>query len=60
VFGCIAYAMVHSQLRCKLDDKSEKCIIVGYTTRSKAYKPHNPVNGKVLVSRDVIFDETVA
>jgi len=60
VFGCIAYAMVHSQLRRKLDDKSEKCVFVGYSTQSKAYKLYNPVNGKVLVSRDVIFHEAAA
>ena len=32
VFGFIAYAMIHSQLRRKLDDKSEKCVFVGYST----------------------------
>ena len=28
VFGCIDYALVNSQARCKLDEKFEKCIFV--------------------------------
>ncbi|KAD7477788.1 hypothetical protein E3N88_00924 [Mikania micrantha] len=42
VFGCIAYAHVPDQRRSKLDDKSEKCIFVGYSEQSKAYKLFNP------------------
>ena len=29
VFGCIAYSMIYSQNRQKLDDKSVKCIFIG-------------------------------
>ncbi|XP_025674246.1 uncharacterized protein [Arachis hypogaea] len=57
VFGCIAYAHVPDQLRKKLDDKGEKCIFIGYSTDSKAYKLYNPVSKKVIISRDVTFDE---
>ena len=41
----------------KLYDKSEKCIFVGYCEASKAYKLYNPIKKKVIVSRDVIFNE---
>lgn len=57
VFGCVAYALVNSQARQKLDEKSEKCIFIGYCTQSKAYRLYNPLNGKISVRRDVIFDE---
>lgn len=57
IFGCIAYALVPSHLRHKLDSKSEKYIFVGYCTESKAYKLYNLVSRKVVVSRDVRFDE---
>lgn len=57
IFGCIAYALVNSENRSKLDDKSIKCIFVGYCTHSKAYRLYNPLNGKVVVSRNVVFDE---
>ena len=60
VFGCIAYALVNSQARCKLDEKCEKCIFVGYSSQSKAYKLYNPVSGKIMVNRNVVFNEDAA
>ena len=55
IFGCAAYALVNS--RSKLDEKSQKCIFVGYSTQSKAYKLYNPVSGKVIIIRNVKFNE---
>ena len=60
IFGCVAYALKHPQVRQKLDEKSEKCIFIGYCTQSKAYKLYNPVSEKILVRRDVIFNENVS
>ncbi|KAF7144486.1 hypothetical protein RHSIM_Rhsim04G0171900 [Rhododendron simsii] len=57
VFGSIAYAQVPEQKRSKLDDRSEKYVFIGYDSRSKGYKLYNPSNGKVISSRDVVFDE---
>lgn len=57
VFGCIAYAHVPDQKRTKLEDKGEKCIFIGYDNRTKAYKLYNPESHKVIISRDVEFDE---
>jgi len=57
VFGCIAYSLVNSQARYKLDEKSKKCIFVGYSTQSKAYKLYNPLSGKIVISRNVMFNE---
>ncbi|KAL4021013.1 hypothetical protein IC575_019802 [Cucumis melo] len=57
VFGSIAYSHIPNQLRGKLDDKSEKCIMVGYSENSKAYRLYNPVSRKIIISRDVIFSE---
>ena len=59
VFGCVAYALKHPQTRQKLDEKSEKCIFICYCTQSKAYKLYNLVSEKILVRRDVIFNENV-
>lgn len=55
IFGCIAYALVNSHH--KLDEKSKKCIFVGYCTQSKAYRLYNPLSGKIIVSRNVVFNE---
>ncbi|KAL4575763.1 hypothetical protein LXL04_011848 [Taraxacum kok-saghyz] len=57
VFGCIAYSHIPEQRMSKLDDKSEKCIFLGYSEKSKVYKLYNPVTKKTIVSRDVIFEE---
>ena len=56
-FGCIAYAYVPETKRKKLDDCGEKCIFIRSNEESKAYKLYNPLTDKVVVSRDVIFNE---
>ena len=55
IFGCTTYALV--DLRTKLDDKSVKCVFIGYATQSKAYRLYNPLTGKIIVNRNVVFDE---
>lgn len=55
VFGCIVYAHAPDEKRKKLDDKSEKCVFLGVSESSKAYKLYNPVTKKIVASRDVIF-----
>nr|XP_009762152.1 PREDICTED: uncharacterized protein LOC104214207 [Nicotiana sylvestris] len=55
-----AYAHVPHQGRAKIDDPSVKHVFVGYDTSSKGYKLYNPSSGKVVVSRDVEFDEELA
>ncbi|CAL0313812.1 unnamed protein product [Lupinus luteus] len=57
IFGCIAYAHVPDQKRKKLDDKGEKCVFLGVSEASKAYKLYNPLTKMIVTSRDVIFDE---
>jgi hypothetical protein len=56
-FGCIAYAHMPSELRKKLDDISDKCIFIGYSETSKAYRIYNPITKKLILSRDVQFLE---
>lgn len=57
VFGCPAFVHIPKEKRSKLDPKSVECIMVGYSTESKAYRLYNPQNGKIVESRDVIFIE---
>jgi hypothetical protein len=57
IFGCIAYAHIPDVKRKKLDEKAEKCIFLGVSDVSKAYKLYNPLTKKIVTSRDVIFDE---
>nr|CAN76821.1 hypothetical protein VITISV_017285 [Vitis vinifera] len=57
IFGCIAYAHVPNEKRKKLDDKGEKCVFLGVSKASKAYKLFNLLTKKIVTTRDVIFDE---
>ncbi|PNX94522.1 copia-type polyprotein [Trifolium pratense] len=57
IFGCIAYTHVPDAQRRKFDDKSVKCIFLGISKESKAYRLYNPMTKKIIVSRDVKFAE---
>ena len=57
VFGCIAYAYILEELRHKLDDRSEKYILIGYAKKSKGYRLYNPYTKKFFISKDVKFLE---
>ncbi|KAG6525448.1 hypothetical protein ZIOFF_015404 [Zingiber officinale] len=57
VFGSICYSQIPKQKRSKLDESSERCIFVGYSTMSKGYRLFNLQLGQVIISRDVQVDE---
>ena len=57
IFGCIGYVHVPDVKRRKLDDKSVKCVLLGFSSESKAFKMFDPEENKVHISRDVIFEE---
>ncbi|KAK2980800.1 hypothetical protein RJ640_029877 [Escallonia rubra] len=57
IFGYIAYAHVPDEKMKKLDDKSEKCVFLGVSEVSKAYKLFNPLTKKIVTSRDIVFEE---
>jgi transposase InsO family protein len=58
VFGCVAYALTPKELRQKLEPTSQRGRMVGYEPHSKAYRIFLDT-GKVIISRDVIFNESV-
>lgn len=57
VFRCIAYAHTPSQQRELFDEKGKKYLFIGYSDESKGYRLLNPKTYKLVISRDVIFDE---
>ncbi|CAM8991569.1 unnamed protein product [Rhodiola kirilowii] len=57
VFGCLAHAHIPDEKRKKLDDKSVMCVLLGVSKESKAYRLYNPSTGKIVISRDVVFEE---
>lgn len=58
IFGCVCYVHIQAIHRDKLDAKAAKCVFLGYSTTQKGYKCYNPKTRKLVVSRDVRFDES--
>ena len=54
IFGCAAYA---HKVEDKLGKRSEKCIFLGYPNGIKGYRLLSIETNKVIISRDVIFNE---
>lgn len=57
VFGCVCFVLVPGENRNKLDAKSTKGMLIGYSTTQKGYKCLVPETGKMLVSREGKFLE---
>lgn len=55
VFGCVAYTKIDTSNLKKLDDRS--LVHLGIEPGSKAYRLFNPSTRRIVVSRDVVFDE---
>ena len=56
-FGCIGYAKSVKPHLQKLEDRSRMLVHLGTEPGSKAYRMYDPQMQRVVVSRDVIFDE---
>ncbi|OMO69325.1 Integrase, catalytic core [Corchorus capsularis] len=60
IFGCICYAYVPEVKRDKLDHKADTGIFLGYSSNVKGYRVYNLKTEKVILSRNVKFDEFAA
>ena len=58
VFGTVCYVHIPKDERDKLSSKSQKCIFLGYCDNRKGYKLYNLATKKIVVSRDVVFNES--
>lgn len=56
-FRCVAYVERVGPGVSKLSDRSVLGVFLGYEPGTKGYRVYDPVNDKLMVSRDVIFDE---
>jgi len=57
VFGCVSHVHVPDVKRTKLEDKSFSCVLLGVSKESKAYRLYDPISKRIVVSRDVKFEE---
>lgn len=49
--------LIDAHERHKLEEKSIKCIFIGYCSQTKAYRVYNPSTGKVIISRNTRFND---
>ena len=56
-FGCLAHVKIVGPGVNKLSDRSRKMAFIGYESGTKGYRFFDPATKKLVVSRDVIFDE---
>jgi hypothetical protein len=56
-FGCVVHVKTVAGHTNKLADQNTPMVMIGYEAGTKAYRAYNPVNKKLVVTRDVIFDE---
>jgi hypothetical protein len=57
VIGCTAYCHIPDVKRQKFDPKALPTLLLGYDENSKAYRCYHPPTRKIIISRDVKFDE---
>jgi hypothetical protein len=59
VFGCAYWPNLGPYNAKKLAFRSKQCVFLGYNPNHKGYKCLDVSSGRVYISRDVVFDETV-
>jgi len=57
IFVCRVYIHVPIEKRTKLEPSNKKGLFVGYSETSKAYRVFIPEKRKIVISRDVKFEE---
>jgi hypothetical protein len=59
VFGCACWPNLRLYASHKLQYRPTRCIFLGYSNIHKGYKCLDPTSGRVYISRDVVFDESL-
>ena len=57
IFGCLTYSHVPFEKRTKFEPTTKRGIFVGYDETSKAFRIYLPSQRKVVVRREVRFEE---
>jgi transposase InsO family protein len=59
-FGCVVHVKVAGPGVTKLSDRSTKMVFLGYELGTKGYRAFDPISQRVVVSRDVVFEEKLS
>ena len=57
VFGCLCYAHYKDRSKDKFSPRSRRCVFLGYPHGKKGWKVMDLESKKMIISRDVKFDE---
>jgi hypothetical protein len=58
-FGCAVWPNLRAYNTRKLQFRSKRCVFIDYNNSHKGFKCLDPKEGRVYISRDVVFDENV-
>ena len=58
-FGCACWPCLRPYNDKKLQFRSKRCVFLGYSSMHKGYKCLHITSGRIYISRDVVFDETI-
>ena len=58
IFGSLAFVHVPKEGRKKLHSKTQSCLFLGYDEESKTFRLFDPEKRKVVLSWDVVCDES--
>ncbi|GAU50539.1 hypothetical protein TSUD_409840 [Trifolium subterraneum] len=59
VFGSLCFVSTHDNQRSKLDPRARKCVYLGIKPGVKGYVALDLHNYEIIVSRNVVFEETI-
>ena len=57
MIGCTTYVHIGAGERIKLDARSRKMVFLGFPRGIKGYRLWDPLEKKIVISRDVTFDK---
>jgi len=57
VWGSRAFVHVQRDQRTKTQSHTKECVFIGYPEDHKAWRFYDPITRKVIISRDVVWDE---
>jgi hypothetical protein len=57
VFSCRTFVHIPNDERSKLDSKTKECIFLGYGNDKFGYRLWDPIEKKLMRSRDMVFFE---
>jgi hypothetical protein len=58
-FGCVCWPNLRPFNNHKLQFWSKQCVFLGYSNMYKGFKCLDVTEGRIYISRDIVFDETI-